>query len=178
MRDLYNLTPYPMRIGTILLESLESTSEGSRYLSRWLSCTGMATLCCGWIFAQHCLDIARVLYCWWFRFKTVTSERSVTFMLFPKRGVKPASARRLGLLSSRLMSCVLSANHWLTVQGYPNQPALLEDVPLIVRQILWFLQKKLQHTFGENIRQWLKVTHIAKWSHVKGRLHGHVLHRI
>jgi hypothetical protein len=42
-------------------------------------------------------------------------------------------------------------------------PGLLEDVPLAVRQKLWFQHDGTPAHFGEDVRQWLNATYPGRW---------------
>jgi hypothetical protein len=56
----------------------------------------------------------------------------------------------------------------LTAQRYHGfletvLPGLLEDVPLAVRQRLWFQHDRAPAHYGENARQWLNATYPGRW---------------
>jgi hypothetical protein len=57
----------------------------------------------------------------------------------------------------------------LTAQGYRDfleivLPRLLEDVPLAVRQRLWFQHDGDPAQYGEDFRQWLNATYPGRWT--------------
>jgi hypothetical protein len=62
--------------------------------------------------------------------------------------------------------CLLSER--LTAQRYREfletvLPGLLEDVPLAVRQRLWFQHDGARAHYGEDVRQWLNATYPGRW---------------
>jgi hypothetical protein len=56
----------------------------------------------------------------------------------------------------------------LTAQRYCDfletvLPGLLENVPLAVRQRLWFQHNRAPAHYGEDVQQWLNVTYPGRW---------------
>jgi hypothetical protein len=57
-------------------------------------------------------------------------------------------------------------------------PRLLEEVPLAVRQRLWFHHDGVPAHYGEDIQQWLNATYPERWIGRGGQLHSLLGRRI
>jgi hypothetical protein len=52
-------------------------------------------------------------------------------------------------------------------------PGLLEDVPLAVRQSLWFQHDQAPAHYGKDVRQWLNATYPGRWIRRGGLIAWH-----
>jgi hypothetical protein len=89
-------------------------------------------------------------------------------MLSANVGIKSASASAFGLVSSGTLSWARLLPDRLTVQRYRDfletvLPGLFEDVPLVVRQKLWFQHDGAPAHCGKDVRQWLNATYPGRW---------------
>jgi hypothetical protein len=93
----------------------------------------------------------------------VNPRHGIILMLSANVGIKSASA--FGLESSRTLSwapiCCLRG--WVL-----NDIVVLEEVPLAVRQRLWFLHDGAPAHLGEDVQQWVDVIYPRRWTRHRG----------
>jgi hypothetical protein len=98
---------------------------------------------------------------------TVASENGIILMLSTNMDIKSASVC-LGWYCQGQCYGPFLLPDGLTAWWYYDflvtvLPGLLEDVPLAVRERLWFQHSGAPAHYGEDVQQWLNVTYSGRW---------------